>query len=146
MIFTLRLFLVALTLLFGCHLIQRDNSIKNLVVKRVTIPQYPSIAAIARVEGKVVIKIKVDEKGKVVSTETVEGSRLLRKAAEEATQAWLFEPTGKSSELQEEKLTFIFKLMPPDTQFSELSSTFNMPNTVEIRASIPKLETHHSER
>lgn len=57
------------------------------------VPHYPPAARNARVSGVVIVKITVDETGKVVSAEPICGHRLLRDAATEAAAAARFTPT-----------------------------------------------------
>ncbi len=55
-------------------------------------PEYPSAAKNARVSGTVVVRIMVDETGKVIKSEAICGHPLLQKAAAEAAAA-RFTPT-----------------------------------------------------
>jgi len=56
-------------------------------------PEYPNAAKSARVSGTVVVRIMVDETGKVVRSEAICGHSLLRKAAADAAAAARFTPT-----------------------------------------------------
>ncbi len=56
-------------------------------------PAYPPAARNARVAGTVVVRIMVDETGKVIKSEAICGHSLLRKAAAEAASAARFTPT-----------------------------------------------------
>ena len=56
-------------------------------------PEYPPAAKNARVSGTVVVRIMVDETGKVIKSEAICGHSLLRKAAAEAAAAARFTPT-----------------------------------------------------
>lgn len=56
-------------------------------------PPYPSLAKAARASGAVVVKVTVDESGKVVSAEAVSGHPLLRPAAVAAAREATFAPT-----------------------------------------------------
>lgn len=56
-------------------------------------PSYPSLAKAARASGAVVVKVTVDESGKVISAEAVSGHPLLRPAAVAAAREAKFTPT-----------------------------------------------------
>lgn len=56
-------------------------------------PAYPPLAKAARASGTVVVKVTVDETGKVVSAEAVAGHPLLRPAAVAAAREAKFTPT-----------------------------------------------------
>lgn len=56
-------------------------------------PPYPALAKAARASGAVIVKVTVDETGKVVSAEAVAGHPLLRPAAVAAAREAKFTPT-----------------------------------------------------
>lgn len=56
-------------------------------------PAYPPIARAARSSGMVVVQVKIDRCGNVVSAEAVSGAPLLRQAAVDAAKKWRFSPT-----------------------------------------------------
>jgi TonB family protein len=56
-------------------------------------PAYPPIARAAHTSGSVVVQVKVDECGNVVSAKAISGPPLLQQAAVEAAYAWRFTPT-----------------------------------------------------
>ncbi len=55
-------------------------------------PPYPPLARIARVQGRVVMGLTVDEKGRVERAEAEDGPFLLRPAAEVLCREWRFDP------------------------------------------------------
>jgi protein TonB len=61
-------------------------------------PVYPPIARAAHSSGTVVVQVKVDECGNVVSAKAISGPPLLQQAAVEAAYAWRFTPTLLSGE------------------------------------------------
>jgi TonB family protein len=63
------------------------------VISRVQ-PQYPTIARIQRIAGKVEVEAEVNEKGVVVRAKAVSGPELLRLAAEQALMKWKFKPAS----------------------------------------------------
>lgn len=56
-------------------------------------PYYPDIAKAQRVQGTVIIKMHVDEAGKVIKAEAICGHRYLASPSLGAAQQWLFKPT-----------------------------------------------------
>lgn len=61
-------------------------------------PTYPPLAKAARASGAVIVKVTVDETGKVVSAEAIAGHPLLRQAAVAAARQATFKPTLLSGE------------------------------------------------
>lgn len=61
-------------------------------------PEYPAIAKGARIEGVVVIKAILDERGNVVEMSIVSGPPLLYKAALDAVAKWKYQPTYLNEE------------------------------------------------
>jgi TonB family protein len=61
-------------------------------------PRYPLTARAVRAEGKVSVKVLIDERGRVVSANALSGHPLLRNAAEAAARQAEFSPTLLSGE------------------------------------------------
>jgi TonB family protein len=62
------------------------------LVERKVLPQYPEEALTKGIQGDVVFKIVVDETGKIVRSETVEGDPLLAATSADALRHFLFRP------------------------------------------------------
>jgi TonB family protein len=62
------------------------------LVSRV-MPEYPIVAKQAGIQGDVVVKTTIDEKGNVVNMQIVSGPALLRGAALAALRRWRYEPS-----------------------------------------------------
>jgi TonB family protein len=60
-------------------------------VKTRVSPIYPEIAKRMKIDGSVIVEVKVDADGKVNEVKTVSGNRVLSAAAEEAVRHWRFE-------------------------------------------------------
>jgi len=56
-------------------------------------PVYPELAMMARLQGTVVIEATINERGRVVNVNLVEGAPLLTDAALEAVKKWVYTPT-----------------------------------------------------
>jgi hypothetical protein len=70
-------------------------------------PAFPQAALAVRATGEVVVAVKIDQTGKVVSAKAESGHPLLRAASEYAARASMFEPSENSAE-REAKLIFVF--------------------------------------
>lgn len=62
------------------------------MVEHKTLPQYPKEAMLKGIQGDVVFKVAVDENGKIVRSEPVEGDPVLVTASKEALQDYRFRP------------------------------------------------------
>lgn len=58
-----------------------------------TLPDYPSIARNAGVEGAVVIEVVIDKAGKVTDAHAISGPQMLRKPALDAVRGWKYKPS-----------------------------------------------------
>jgi TonB family protein len=59
-------------------------------------PEYPQAAKAQGISGEVILEVRVDEAGKVISTKPVSGHQLLVEAAIKALKDWRFTPTHLS--------------------------------------------------
>lgn len=55
-------------------------------------PEYPVLAKLTRVEGRVIMQAVVSRNGRVVATHVLQGHHLLRGAAEHAVRNWRYRP------------------------------------------------------
>lgn len=98
----IRLFFIALLMVRGAssqetRLISNEEAIQHLT-KRVQ-PKYPSLAEMAHIQGDVLLRVMIDERGRVSEAKGVSGHPMLLEAAIPAVKAWQFEPfteQGKS--------------------------------------------------
>jgi TonB family protein len=67
------------------------------VIQRVE-PLYPPEAKAVQVSGSVVVEVRVDEQGRVMSARALSGHPLLRDAALDAARQWVFKPTSLQGE------------------------------------------------
>jgi protein TonB len=61
-------------------------------------PTYPEIARRVRMEGKVMVRVIIDEKGKVISAKGIVGHKMLQSASEDAALRSKFKPTLKNNQ------------------------------------------------
>lgn len=69
--------------------ISMEEAGKHLI-KRVE-PKYPSLAETAHIQGDVMVRVTIDENGKVADAKPVSGHPMLLEAAVTATREWRFE-------------------------------------------------------
>lgn len=75
-------------------------------------PVYPAAARVANVGGVVLVQVKIDEKGDVISASAVSGHPLLRQACEQAALATKFSPTKVSGQLVRITGTLVYNFVP----------------------------------
>jgi TonB family protein len=78
---------------------QRDTTIsdKDVNVTDFADLAYPPIAATASVQGVVVVRVRLDDQGKVVDALAVSGSPLLISASVRNARRWRFEPNSQKA-------------------------------------------------
>ena len=66
--------------------------------KKIVQPEYPTLARQAEIEGTIVVKITVDERGRVLHAMVIRSvaQGIFDRAAIEAVKQWLFEPAEQS--------------------------------------------------
>jgi protein TonB len=72
--------------------IKPRNLQKSELIRRVD-PVYPELAKRARVEGRVLLAVTVDEEGSVFEIRVIAGHPLLVEAALSAVRQWKYSPT-----------------------------------------------------
>lgn len=93
-------------------IVRRHESVLrgNAVTRK--IPDYPTLARNANIQGDVQVEIIIDENGDVVAASVISGHQLLQSVALQAAKQWKFKPTllnGTPVKVQG-LLTFRFKL------------------------------------
>jgi TonB family protein len=115
-------------LFLGCALLSGPG--KAVIPKAAVTPNYPPLAALARVSGNVVIRVGIDASGNVTKAELVSGHPLLAKAALDAARRWRFEREPIQSRTTEVEFEFV---MLPERSASNIETTFFPPGKVEVR-------------
>jgi TonB family protein len=67
-----------------------DEAMQHLTKR--TLPIYPADAEVTRIQGDVIVRVTIDENGKVTEAKPVSGHPLLLKAAGTAVSQWRFQP------------------------------------------------------
>lgn len=89
----------------------------------------------------VVIRVKVDNAGKVTTAESITGIDVNGKAKQAALR-WRFSPAHPAHKGVERvaKLSFVFRNMPAEASDEELTSIFRSPFEIEVRRKVALLE------
>jgi hypothetical protein len=131
--------IVILFAMFSLGVLGQETA-SHPIVSQAIPPIYPAIAALTMVEGKVIVEVRIDERGQTLSATAVEGPNLLRRIAEVAAMRWLFtKETNAENILRAARIIFDFKMMPENTSEHDLQPIFKPPYEVEVRGVKPKL-------
>lgn len=108
-----------------------DETIK--VVSAVA-PVFPPIVVASNTSGNVVVEVKIDRAGHVLSTRVIDGHPLLRQiqSIEDTALRWRFIPATEDTP-RTVRLTFAFQITPKGTPANELTPVFIPPYRVEVR-------------
>jgi TonB family protein len=91
--------LLLMAVVLGCALAQsqQDRTIydKDISVIDYEDLEFPQLAVTARVEGVVVVRLKLDDDGKVLDAEALSGPSLLIHQSVENARKWRFKPNSK---------------------------------------------------
>ena len=75
-------------------------------------PRYPAEAHSQRVGGTIVVRVKIDEAGNVVSTRAICGPQILREVSEESARGAKFSPTLKDGKAIPVDGVITYKFVP----------------------------------
>ncbi|HSE23675.1 MAG TPA: energy transducer TonB [Pyrinomonadaceae bacterium] len=107
------------------------------VVLAVAPETFPPIALAAGAHGEVIIDVKVNAAGEVVTAKSISGHPLLKKICEEAAAKWKFSSLAGSTRERTVQLSFGFETVDlgPNPKY-DLTTGFRPPYKVELQ--------HHS--
>ncbi len=126
-----------LALLLSCF----THSAEKRCVTHVRSLDYPEVARSARVQGRVVLQLRVSRDGRAMSVAATSGHPILRRSAEENVKTWVFEG-GEESELEVE---YEFRLEEPKVYYRPpTTTTFELPSKVLVVTNLP-LPSHSSQ-
>lgn len=84
---------------------------RNLRVRRICPPDYPSPARYKGLQGTVVVEVSIGADGQVISAMGSGAHRILVEAAEENARQWVFGPFPAVAEFPlSHKITYVYKL------------------------------------
>jgi protein TonB len=89
-----------------------SSGVEDALIVRKTLPIYPPIAREMRAEGTVVLEATISKSGTIENLRVAGGPPVLRQAALDAVQTWLYRPYLLDGEPVEVETTInvIFKL------------------------------------
>lgn len=129
----------------GCLLAQQPASEERTVFDESIAPvhveelPYPPLARMARIQGVVVIRAKLDSQGRVASSVALSGRKILINDCLENSKKWRFQPTPENVAV----IVYDFRLegscyfdLPCLSQF-----TFRPPNLATIKKGFPVVDT-----
>jgi TonB family protein len=102
------LILAAINLFVLCSISTFAQTDKPKVIKYFA-PKYPPAAQAVRATGTVIVNVKIDKDGKVISAVAENGHPLLRKACENAAKQWFFSADVNNEE-RDVKISFLLSL------------------------------------
>jgi TonB family protein len=109
-------------------------------------PDYPVLARLSRIEGRVCVKIDIGKDGSITSAQVCGGHPLLREAALKAVRTWKFR-SALSGEppTSQQTVTFEFKIQGEEIEKNPCPRvTFEGWNRVEIVTRPAPLQTMES--
>ncbi|MGE0103765.1 MAG: energy transducer TonB [Blastocatellales bacterium] len=109
----------------------QNSDTEELLTIEAVQPPYPSIAAAKKVEGEVLVKIEINNDGKVTKAVTISGPKDLREAALQAAYKWRFRGSSDSKSSRSEVISFYFCLSDKASICKE-GSRFIYPRQVVI--------------
>lgn len=112
----------------------KANSIIPHVAKAVAPPFYPFVFN-ATGDAFVVVEVRINKKGEVTSAKTVDFSLFTDAAIEQTAKRWVFERSSSETE-RIARVKFVFRILPLDTDETELTTTFSPPYEIEVRSRI----------
>jgi hypothetical protein len=109
------------------------------IPKRVVGMNYPRLAHLAGVQGKVVLTARFLVGGSVGDVRIISGDAVLAQAAKESLSRWLFSGCKSSSNACEAKVTFTF-VLSGECDISNCPSEvqIDLPDSVTVRSKMPR--------
>jgi TonB family protein len=111
------------------------TSAQEPAVTTAVAPIFPRLASTVNASGNVLVEVKIDRTGSVVSKSVIGGHPLFYEAAQNAAQFWRFAASA-GEESRTVRLTFVFSLLTDATE-TELTPVFTPPYQVEVKHLVP---------
>ena len=113
---------------------QKSDGNITEVIKYVA-PPYPAAALATRTMGEVIIAVKIDKEGKVISATAESGHPLLRATGEKIAKQWVFSSDESGTE-REGEIIFAFIIGE-----KRKTDSFTKPNRLEVFAKTQTINT-----
>jgi TonB family protein len=107
---------------------------KPIEVLKYVAPKYPPAAKAVRASGEVIVNVKIDKDGKVVSAKVLSGHPLLQAISAKFAQMWLFSSDNLAE--RECQIVFAFVLTKKEKLNADI---LRKPNRLEVFSDIPTL-------
>ncbi|MER3632765.1 MAG: hypothetical protein C4325_11965, partial [Blastocatellia bacterium] len=98
------------------HTVMSQESSLSPPVVEAAIPVFPVVALATHQQGQVLVRVRIRNDGTVKSVEFCSGPSIFRPLLKMVASRWKFAPTNKTSEERSAILSFIFRLVPTDTE------------------------------
>jgi len=127
----LRLLWLALIFTGACVNASAQTNDGPVVLKAVA-PVFPAIAVSARATGDVIVNVKIDAKGQVISAQAVDGHALLKAVSVSTARRWKFVPVNEANLERTAQLTFTFLEDNADLREEDRTAVFLPPYKVQV--------------
>lgn len=112
---------------------------EEVYLKRIIGLNYPRLASLAHVQGKVELLVRIGTDGTVVGVSVVSGHDLLAAPAREALSHWSFSPSKERSGVRQMRLAVLFVLEGEcDVARCVTDFVVDLPATVTVRSKASK--------
>lgn len=132
----IRLFVVFLVIMAGSMAsLGQENVLPEKDQPKVTRAVAPTFIPFVFEEtgvAEIVVEVKIDSDGKVISAKTSFASLFKDISFENTAKQWIFEKS-MSSEERTAYIKFILRIMPKETNPSELTTIYRCPSEIEVR-------------
>jgi|SRR5215831_5246197 len=128
----LRLFFLALIFSIGAGVNALAQTNDGPVVVTAVAPVYPAIAVSAHATGDVIVNVKIDANGRVISADAVDGHALLKAASVSTARRWKFVPVNEASAERTAVLTFTFLEDNANLREEDRTAVFLPPYKVQV--------------
>ena len=116
----------------------------DISVQRYEVPKYPAIARTARVEGEIVLQLKLAPNGDVVDAKVLSGPPMLHQASLDAVKKWRFYCRScKYGAAFEHRITFGFRI-DLNIPFNEVHMEFGLPQRLVVTSGAVTINTLYS--
>lgn len=100
---------------------EHDTTIHDKDIKVIDVADlsYPALAHAAHIQGVVVVRVKLDERGRVAEAEAISGDELLIHASVDNAKKWRFDPNSQKTAI----IVYNFRiegLCPADGAYSQM--------------------------
>lgn len=127
-------FVVLTTFLLSFSVFSQEKDTPQVV--RMALPSYPTPAIVLSVEETIEVELQIDKTGKVVSVKSNAKRPFFHTVIKEAMSEWEFEKSDEES--RNVVIKIAFRLLPYDSK-SNITSSFKLPNNIEIFAKKAKI-------